>query len=329
MTRAIFFDRDGVINKDAGYVHKIEDFELYSDTIEALKSLKHFKFFFVTNQSGIGRGYYTEEDFHKFNNHILNELKKHNIKIEETYFCPHHPEQNCDCRKPNSKFIKKAEKDYNLDLSRSWVIGDHPHDIEFGKRVGCRAVYLLRCHGEKHKNELKVKPDFMTYTLLEAANFILKNTKIINTEELKNIITNLKEQKKKIVTCNGTFDILHIGHIKFLQEAKQQGDILILGLNSDSSVKENKGPERPINTENNRAEALAALECVDYITVFNEKTPINLLEIIKPNIHVNGEEYGEDCIEASTVKKFGGKMHLVKKYKDFSTTRLIEKIKNI
>ena len=148
-------------------------------------------------------------------------------------------------------------------------------------------------------------------------------------QEIKVIVKEIKKQNKTIVTCNGCFDILHIGHLKFLEEAKEQGDVLIVAINSDSSVKENKGPERPINTENNRAEALAALECVDYITVFNEKTPINLLEIIKPNIHVNGEEYGEDCIEASTVKKFGGKMHLVKKYKDFSTTRLIEKIKNI
>ena len=152
------------------------------------------------------------------------------------------------------------------------------------------------------------------------------DSKIKTREELKEIVENLKKQGKKIVTCNGCFDILHAGHIKFLKEAKQQGDILIVGLNSDCSVKENKGAKRPINNENDRAAVLAALEMVDYVTIFNEKTPIQLLERIKPNIHVNGEEYGENCIEAETVKKHGGKIHLVKLKKGFSTTDIINEI---
>lgn len=150
--------------------------------------------------------------------------------------------------------------------------------------------------------------------------------KIKTKEEIEQIVKDLKKQGKKIVTCNGCFDILHPGHIKFLREAKQQGDILIVGLNSDSSVKQNKGAERPINNENDRATVLDALEMVDYIVIFNENTPIPLLEIIKPNIHVNGEDYGENCIEAETVKRYGGKIHLVKLKKGLSTTKLIENI---
>jgi len=329
MNKAVFLDRDGVINEDSGYVHKIEDFKLYPDVLEALKLLNDFKLFIVTNQSGIGRGYYSEEDFHKFNNHLLNELKKEGIEIGESYFCPHHPDKSCDCRKPNIKFIKEAEKKYNINPKESWVIGDHPHDIEFGKNAGCKAVYLLRCHGEKHRKELKVKPDGITMTLLEASNFILSNGKIISQHGMPELMQDLKKQNKKIVTCNGTFDILHIGHIKFLKEAKKQGDILIVGINSDKSVKENKGPDRPINNEKNRAETLAALECVDYVIIFDEKTPIKLLEKIKPDIHANGEEYGRDCIEAPTVKKHGGKIHLIKNYGGFSTTKLIENIKKV
>ena len=151
--------------------------------------------------------------------------------------------------------------------------------------------------------------------------------KIKTRKEISTIVENLKKQGKRIVTCNGCFDILHAGHIKFLEEAKQQGDILIVGLNSDSSVKKNKGPKRPINNEKDRAIVLAALQCVDYITIFEEKTPIELLEAIKPDIHVNGEEYGENCIEAPIVKKYGGNIHLIKLKEGFSTTNLINKIK--
>jgi len=154
----------------------------------------------------------------------------------------------------------------------------------------------------------------------------MQNNKIKTIEEIEHIVKGLKKDGKTIVTCNGAFDILHIGHIKFLKEAKEQGDILIVGLNSDSSVNLNKGNNRPINNEKNRAEILAALQYVDYIVIFQEKDPIKLLEIIKPDIHVNGEEYGENCIEADVVKKYGGKIYLIKKYGDFSTTNLIKKI---
>jgi len=153
------------------------------------------------------------------------------------------------------------------------------------------------------------------------------NKKIKTMQEIKVIVKEIKKQNKTIVTCNGCFDILHIGHLKFLEEAKEQGDVLIVAINSDSSVKENKGPKRPINTEEDRANMLAALELVDYAVIFPEKTPISLLETIKPDVHVNGEEYGEDCIEAPTVKKYGGRIHLIKDYGGFSSTKLIEKIR--
>lgn len=151
--------------------------------------------------------------------------------------------------------------------------------------------------------------------------------KIKKINEIEEIVKELKKQGKKIVTCNGCFDILHAGHIKFLTEAKQQGEILIVGLNSDQSVKENKGSSRPINNENDRATVLAALETVDYITIFNEKTPIQLLERIKPNIHVNGEEYGENCIEAETVRKNGGRIYLINLIKGYSTSNIIKRIR--
>lgn len=172
--RAIILDRDGTILIDLGYVHKIEDFKLYPNTTEALKLLKDFKFFIITNQSGIGRGIFSEEDFYKFNDHLVNELKKEGLKIEKTYFCKHTPEENCDCRKPSIKFIKEIEKNYKVDLENSYVIGDHPIDIEMGNNAGCKTVYVLTDHGEKHITYLDIKsrPTIIRKNLLDAAKWI-------------------------------------------------------------------------------------------------------------------------------------------------------------
>jgi D-glycero-D-manno-heptose 1,7-bisphosphate phosphatase len=175
MSKAIFLDRDGVLNYDPGYVHKIEDFKLLPGVIEGLKLLKGFKFIIITNQSGIGRGYYTEEHFHEFNDHLVAELSKNGIKIEQTYFCPHHPDHKCDCRKPSTKLLKQAAEEFDIDLDQSWVIGDHPHDVKMGKVAGCKAIYMLTGHGEKHRAELgDIEPDFTAKNFLEAVNFILK-----------------------------------------------------------------------------------------------------------------------------------------------------------
>ena len=151
--------------------------------------------------------------------------------------------------------------------------------------------------------------------------------KIKNIKELKNIVEGLKKQNKKIVTTNGVFDILHIGHIRYLKEAKKLGNVLIVAINSDSSVKKIKGPKRPLNNENDRAEALAALECVNFVTIFNEENPIKILEKIKPDIHVKGGDYKIDqIIEKNVVEKNHGKIALIPEVKGYSTTDLIKRI---
>jgi rfaE bifunctional protein nucleotidyltransferase chain/domain len=152
--------------------------------------------------------------------------------------------------------------------------------------------------------------------------------KIIDINEIENLVKSLKKQDKKIVTTNGVFDILHIGHIRYLKEAKKLGDILIVAINSDSSTKKIKGPKRPLNNENDRAEALASLECVDYVVIFNEENPIKILEIIKPDIHVKGGDYKpEEIIEKDVVTKNGGKVHIVRKIEGYSTTSFIHTIR--
>ena len=155
---------------------------------------------------------------------------------------------------------------------------------------------------------------------------MIKN-KITSLKKLIAIVQKLKKQKKKIVTTNGVFDILHLGHMKYLEKAKKLGDILIVGVNTDSSVKQNKGDKRPINDEKSRIGVLAGLESVDYIFLFGEKDPRKWLERIKPGIHVKAGDYKmRQIIEKGVIEKNGGKIIIAKIEKGYSTTALINKI---
>ena len=152
--------------------------------------------------------------------------------------------------------------------------------------------------------------------------------KLIEKENLDNIIKKLKSENKKIVFTNGCFDILHAGHVRYLKESKKFGDILIVGLNSDVSVKKIKGESRPINPEMDRAEVLAGLEAVSYIVLFNETSPVKLLEEIKPDIYTKGADYTVETLpEAKTVLSYGGKIEFIKFLEGRSTTKIIDKIK--
>lgn len=153
--------------------------------------------------------------------------------------------------------------------------------------------------------------------------------KLKNQKSIVEIVRKLKGQGKKIVTYNGSFDILHLGHIKSLQEAKKQGDILIVPLNSDKSIKVYKSPKRPIIPQAQRAQTLAALSCVDYVVIFNEVDPIKILGKIKPDIHCNGADYGKNCIEKDVVEKNGGKIHILKWLPGLSTSKIIQKILDV
>lgn len=151
--------------------------------------------------------------------------------------------------------------------------------------------------------------------------------KIFQRNELAAIIQRLKSEDKVVVTTNGCFDVLHLGHLRYLQAARQQGDALVVAVNSDSSVRELKGENRPLIPDVERAEMLAGLECVDYVVIFPELTPIELLAELKPNIHVKGGDYKlEQLIEKDIVEKNGGKVLVGLNVQGKSTTNLIEVI---
>jgi len=147
---------------------------------------------------------------------------------------------------------------------------------------------------------------------------------------LKRIVTNLKKKGKKIVFTNGCFDLLHPGHIYYLKEAKKKGSILILGLNSDSSVRKLKGKGRPLIPQKDRAELLANFEFIDYITIFDEDTPERLIKQISPDVLVKGGDYRrKEIVGGKFVEEKGGKVLIIPFLKGHSTTKLIKKIKRV
>ena len=151
--------------------------------------------------------------------------------------------------------------------------------------------------------------------------------KLIEPEHLEERIAFLRGKKLTIATLNGSFDLMHAGHLYIIHEASKQADRLIVALNSDDSIRQYKGSDRPIISLQYRLEMAAALEFVDYVTWFDETDPRALLERIKPDVHVNGAEYGENCIEAEVVKTNGGRLHLVDRIPSLATSSIIEKIK--
>ena len=154
--------------------------------------------------------------------------------------------------------------------------------------------------------------------------------KIMNRETLKINIDMLRKEGKNIAFTNGCFDILHVGHVRYLKEARNTADVLVLALNSDASVREIKGEKRPLVGEDERAEVLAALECVDFITVFSEPTPLALINLIKPDILIKGGDWPEEKIVGrDEVQKWGGRVVVIAEVKGKSTTNIVDKIVEI
>lgn len=150
---------------------------------------------------------------------------------------------------------------------------------------------------------------------------------LIKRENLQTLLNLLRKENKTIVTTNGCFDILHVGHVRYLEETKKFGDVLIVALNSDKSVKSIKGEGRPINNELDRAEILCALRSVDYVVLFDEKSPADLLAEIKPDVHTKGADYTMETLpEAKIITENGGRVEFIKFVEGKSTTSTIEKI---
>ena len=144
--KVIFLDRDGVINKEIGYLHKIKDFSFINGVFKACNYFQSvgYNLIIITNQSGIARGYYKEEDFYRLNKWMLEQFTNHGIKILDIFFCPHHPNAECNCRKPKPGMLLEANKKYSIDMKKSWMIGDKEVDVSAANSAGITNTILVK-----------------------------------------------------------------------------------------------------------------------------------------------------------------------------------------
>jgi histidinol-phosphate phosphatase family protein len=160
MIKAVFLDRDGTISEDIGDCYRPSHLRFIPRALEALQLLqRRFRLFIVTNQPGIGAGRFREAAFEEFNRYFLEVLGLKGVVIEKVYCCPHTKESGCGCRKPSPFFLAQAAAQFEIDLPGSYVVGDHPSDMELARRAGTKAVYVLTGHGAKHRPDL---PDDFT-----------------------------------------------------------------------------------------------------------------------------------------------------------------------
>jgi D-glycero-D-manno-heptose 1,7-bisphosphate phosphatase len=170
---AVFLDRDGTLVEDVGYLMRPEDIIWYPETIPALQLLAgRFKLFVVSNQSGVALGELSLDEVTRVNDHIHARLAQEGVFIQKWYVCPHSRDEQCECIKPRPFFLEQAAREFGVDLTQSFAIGDHPHDLVFAENVGGTGLYVLTGHGEKHRSELL--PSTPVYAdILEAARWIV------------------------------------------------------------------------------------------------------------------------------------------------------------
>jgi D-glycero-D-manno-heptose 1,7-bisphosphate phosphatase len=174
--RAVFLDRDGTIMEDANCVGKMEQIALIPGAPQALRQLQDagYKLFIVTNQSGVGRGYFTREAVESIHAHLNEEFSRAGVHFDRYYVCPHRPEENCECRKPKAKFLFEAAREYQLDLPRCFMIGDRESDIQAGVNAGVVSILVLTGVGRETLAKQAASPSHVAETIADAAGWILR-----------------------------------------------------------------------------------------------------------------------------------------------------------
>lgn len=326
---AVILDRDQTINADPGYLNDPAKVELLPRAAEGIALLNRFNIpvYVATNQSGVARGIISEFQLAAVNQRILQLLAAGGARIEKIYVCPHNDEANCDCRKPKPGLVRQILMNHKLDPARTFIAGDRARDLACGAPFNIRGIYV-------GKEKEPMPPNFVCQAddLYALAGFVLET--IFEEETSRKIYTSaesfIRDYKqflsvgKKIVFTNGCFDILHSGHVQLLSQARALGDFLILGLNSDRSVRKLKGESRPINNQNDRARILAQLPYIDAVVIFDEDTPIELMQKLKPDIQVKGGDYIKEKLPEYEVMKAMGKDIVILPFrKGYSTTSIL------
>jgi histidinol-phosphate phosphatase family protein len=184
-TAAVFIDRDGTLIHEKNYLSKVKDVRLFAKAVDGLRLLQDagYKLIMVTNQSGIGRGYFTEKKLHQVHAYLEKLLLKKGVKLDAIYYCPHHPDEDCDCRKPKLGMVKRARRELNVDLKRSYTIGDHKGDFLLGQNMGGTGIFVLTGHGKHEYEKIKksngaLNPDRVEKSFYTAAKWIAGQKKV-------------------------------------------------------------------------------------------------------------------------------------------------------
>lgn len=326
---SVILDRDQTINADPGYLNDPAKVALLPRAAEGIRLLNEFgiRVFVATNQSGVARGLISAEQLAVVNAKITELLAADGARIEKIYVCPHGDSDNCDCRKPRPGLIRQILDEQKIDPARTFVAGDRARDLICAIAFGMRGILVGAEETQRPENMV-----FRAANLHEAASFILEtifeeesHAKVFASAEA--FLPRLNAERKagkKIVFTNGCFDLLHSGHVQLLAQARALGDYLIMGLNSDRSVRALKGESRPVNSEQDRARILAQLPYIDAVVIFDEDTPIELMQKLAPDIQVKGGDYVKEKLpEYEVMKKMGKEIVILPFRKGYSTTGIL------
>jgi len=335
-------DRDGTLVEDGDYMSDPAQLVLLPGAAEAVRLLNSERVACVltTNQSGIGRGYFDEAAYLATHARLVELLAAEGAWLDAAYFCPSAPEANDPRRKPSPGMYEDACRDLEIAGLPVYSIGDKKIDVELGRRAGGRGLLVKTGKGAWESGEVPAGTP-MCETAMEAAETLLMlllidakpadsalKLKLRPMHTLGREIALQRAAGKRVVLANGCFDLLHGGHVSYLEGARAQGDKLVLAVNSNRSIRALKGEGRPVLPEPDRLQMLAALECVDYLTLFYDATADRSLRVLKPDVHAKGTDYTSETVpERETARALGVETYIAGAAKENSSRDIITVIR--
>lgn len=314
----LLLDFDGtLIGDNGGGAYDPATVTLLPGVVESLQRLRDvgMYFFIVSNQSKIGRGICGEENVRACFDHVMHLLKEQGLTIEAAQWCPHRPEDGCDCRKPKIGMWEMFRARFpELRADETTLVGDADTDVLFGKAIGCQTARIF-----SSRHSYTIVPTFLIRSLPELVDLLLAPAeRVLPLSEVALVSRRARAEGKVIVTTNGVFDFFHAGHQFFLEEARKQGDVLIVGVNSDASVRRLKGEGRPLQTAETRARNVTRF--ADAVFIFEDGDPRPWLPQIRPHVHVNAVTYGVQCVERPVLDAIGAELVLVPVKEELGST---------
>ncbi len=344
-------DRDGTINEEVDYLDDPARLKLIPGAARAIRVLNQegVACVITTNQSGIPRGYFTEETLSAIHKRLIEMLAAEGARIDGVYHAPSLPDSGDPRRKPGTGMYDDAVRDLGLEGLPVYSVGDRTLDVEFGLACGGKGIRVLTGHQKKddvpmdfeHLHEArKAHKAFVEEDLFTAAHRILADLildqapedpglrrKFGHLQKTAKAIEQARERGMRVILVNGCFDLIHGGHISYLEGAKNIADRVVLAVNSNASIRRLKGEQRPVLSELGRLQLLAALRHVDYLTIFHEDSADHVLEILKPDMHAKGTDYTSETVpERLTAERLGVETVITGASKENSSRDIIEVI---